>query len=84
MTLADDLAGITPEGPGRTCKVGFLIGADTPLDDEDRAALEDAVANMGVRASDLSRLLDRWGHRCPQDTISRHRRGDCKCPKAGD
>lgn len=78
MSLADTLtltAGATTPGP--TCAVGRLLRT---LDDDDAAALTAALDDtVGYRTADIWRALDLEGHRVGRQSVSRHRRHECRC-----
>lgn len=76
-SLAEAIAAenATPRGP--QCRVALLLDDLAP---EDATALSDAVAS-GLPASVISRAVTATGHHLSQATITRHRRGDCRCPR---
>lgn len=76
MSLADDLAGIKPKPHSRMCSVE---AARRSLPDADAEAFMAAVANLGLPASAIARVLA--GHDCliAGPAINRHRRGECSC-----
>lgn len=74
-TLADALAATKPRKPGFQCKVSRLL--DT-LDDEDRAAIDGALADTGrFTAPMIVEALAAAGHEMDEQAIRRHRTGKC-------
>ena len=75
MSLADDLAEAAKANPcaGR-CKFCAWVGT---LDAKDAAAVVDAL-NGPAMGSALAAALARHGSPANQQTVQRHRRGDCK------
>lgn len=83
MALSDALSNetVTPRGP--RCSVGALMDTMTPAD---RAAFIAALAG-DVPTSVIFRAVrsEYPGRKTPQqETISRHRRGECRCPSTPD
>ena len=77
MSLAD-LLGQAPRAPGTTCWVAL---ARQELHGDDRDTFERALSDPGVTAVSLSEALHVLGVDLGAHTISRHRRGLCKCPR---
>lgn len=63
-------------GPGGKCSVGLLL---KQLDEADRADLEAAIAVESIPAAVIARTMRSLGHRCPDDSVMRHRRKACAC-----
>ena len=76
MSLRDQIHAESTVKKGPTCSVALLL-AD--LDDEDRAALTDALADSKVPGTVIERALLKEGHRMPAYNLQRHRRGMCSC-----
>ncbi|HEY7824551.1 MAG TPA: hypothetical protein VIG24_17045 [Acidimicrobiia bacterium] len=76
MSLRDQIAAETTIKKGPTCSVSLLL-AD--LNDEDRKALSEAIADTKVPGTAIERALLKEGHRMPAYNIQRHRRGMCSC-----
>lgn len=49
------------------------------LDDEDRAALEQAMADPQIKGSTISRRLRDAGFHIGEHSVNRHRRRGCSC-----
>lgn len=76
MSLAADLS--APEAQrGERCSIAAILLA---LDPDDRAALEAAFASTRSHAH-IARALNGNGHRVVQQTVRRHRKGECRCPR---
>jgi TusA-related sulfurtransferase len=81
-TLADTLGAVYDARPARMkCAVAKLL---PQLEEADRAALLQVLADDNVMASRVSQWLAEHGHHLPAITIRRHRRrlhGEgCSCP----
>ena len=76
MSLRDQIAAQSTIKRGPTCSVSLLL-AD--LNDEDREALTEAIADPKVPGTAIERALLKEGHRMPAHNIQRHRRGMCSC-----
>lgn len=76
MTLATKLA--TPPGPrkGPDCSMGTILRT---LPEQESQAVQAALDNPDWTAAALARLLTQEGHRVQDNTVRRHRRGDCLC-----
>lgn len=61
---------------GPTCGLGLLLSS---LDPDERSALEEALANPLWRHASIEEALRAEDHQIDASTISRHRRGMCKC-----
>lgn len=75
MKFADALAQ-SEKRPGTQCAIARLV---TGLDDDDRAALQAAFDSDKVTSSTIARALVEMGFKIAPNTVSRHRRGDCRC-----
>lgn len=83
MSLADDLNGLVNEPVKRLqCSISIMLNAMS--DDSDRAAVTHALTNDAVRASSLARVLRNHGYSVSEQSIRRHRKRDCRCPKDSD
>ena len=77
MNLAEAIAAqVKPAGP--KCSVRTLIET---LPESDRKVMVEALANPAILASQLARAIETTGTRMLGQTIARHRRGECGCPK---
>jgi hypothetical protein len=76
MSLLDEAQSLTSR-MGGTCGVELLLNSLSP---EEQAELTEAIASS-VEGSALARALAGRGHRVPSQTIQRHRRGECTCPR---
>lgn len=70
------LAGTPPRSRRPVCHTGVLLGR-LPQDEAD--ALRAALGNEDWTAKALMRLLVAEGHEITDQSLSRHRKGDCKC-----
>jgi hypothetical protein len=61
---------------GRPCSVGTLLGE---LSDDDRATLEDWLADTRYSESGIWAELKAEGHLIGRQSIGRHRREQCRC-----
>lgn len=75
MSLRSALEASTAHRKGPRCSVANLL--DT-LDDDDRQALLDAFAS-DLQHAQITRALKAEGHRVGDQTIARHRGGECSC-----
>ena len=69
-------------GQGRrgSCAVATILAA---LDDDDRAALDDALAAVpGPTARSVADSLAAEGWAISAETVSKHRRGGCACARS--
>lgn len=74
MGLKEALAAQTRTRPGFRCSVCKLLDDLTP---EDGDALRAALRDPQVQGSQIARALMSEGHDVKQNTVTRHRRGDC-------
>ena len=74
MGLKDALEAQTRGRPGFRCAVCKLLD-DLPT--EDAEALRTALLDPQVQGSQIARALVSEGHEIKQNTVTRHRRGDC-------
>jgi hypothetical protein len=78
------LAKLFESGPplikGPACSVAVTL---EQLNDDDRAALTAVLGDKRWRATDISTQLEAEGITLASATISRHRRGACKCRHLG-
>lgn len=81
MDLANALKDIPAIDAGPSCTVAATLKA---LPDKDAEALRAALEDERWRASDLSRVLATEGIHLSGYTLSRHRRGICKCSRLGN
>jgi hypothetical protein len=51
------------------------------VSEADRASLDAALASASITAKAIQRWCETKGTKWTYFNISRHRRGDCKCPK---
>jgi len=63
---------------GLPCSVSVALEG---LQGEDRKDFEEALADESIYGSTLSRVLKARGFVVPQESIQRHRRGVCACPR---
>ena len=78
MNLAEAIAvQVKPRGP--KCSVRMLLET---LNKDDKAVMETALANAAISHAQLARAVTDAGlGKIGQGTISRHRAGDCGCPR---
>lgn len=74
MGLKDALEAERRQRPGFRCAVCKLL---VELDPDDAEALTDALRDPQVQGSQIARALMAEGHEIKQNTVTRHRRGDC-------
>ncbi len=74
MGLKDALQAQQRGRPGFRCSVCKLL-AELPADDAE--ALREAVIDPMVQGSQIARALQSEGYDIKQNTVTRHRRGDC-------
>ncbi len=74
MGLKDALETERQKRPGYRCSVCTLL---TELPAEDAEALQDALRTPEVQGSQIARALQSEGYDIKQNTVTRHRRGDC-------
>jgi hypothetical protein len=63
--------------PGSTCGVAILVRR---LSEAEQAELAEALSS-DVSASAVSKALEQRGYDLNYQTIHRHRRGACRCPR---
>ena len=80
MSLAKAFQAGPPLIKGPACSVALVLDN---LNDEDRAALLEAFADKRWRSTDIATQLEAEGIHLGAATISRHRRGGCKCRHLG-
>lgn len=79
MSILDEIRDAT-RTIGGICSVGTLLAS---LSAEDRADLESVMPDtIAFPSRAIQRVLLARGHKIAEETIRRHRRGDCKCPSA--
>lgn len=76
MSLQEHLAKPAPRYKPR-CGVAAVIAT---LTGDDLSALHAALSDPGFTASEIARALRLEGHNVGDDSVRRHRRGDCTCP----
>lgn len=79
MSLAAALEAEAERGPGPLCTVGKLLD---DLADADRGALQAALDDPSMTSARIFRALRKSfpGLRVPQqETLQRHRKGECRC-----
>ena len=74
MGLKDALEAQTRQRPGFRCSVCKLLDE---LPKDDATALRDALRDPQVQGSQIARALMSEGYDVKQNTVTRHRRGDC-------
>ena len=74
MALRDALKAAEKVRPGYRCTVCKLL---TELAEDDSAALLEALRDPTVQGTQIARALQSEGHDVKQNTVTRHRRGDC-------
>lgn len=77
MSFADEARQLVPV-KGGTCSLGRLL---TEASASDRKEYLDALGDSTIPASAIARALKVRGVNLVEQTIARHRRGDCKCPR---
>lgn len=80
MSLAKAFKAGPPLIKGPACSVATTL---EHLNDEDREALQTVLGDKRWRATDISTQLEAEGITLSSATISRHRRGACKCRHLG-
>lgn len=76
MNLRDAIASEQEKSrPGYACGVERLLGT---LDDDDRAALIDALGSEAPTSA-IARALTASGYVLAYQTLQRHRRRECRC-----
>ncbi len=72
--------GLAEAGRTRPIKCSIALTAEQ-LDHEDRTAFLVVTRNTDVPAQAIRDRLATAGYDVTKDSIWRHRRGDCKCPR---
>ena len=67
----------TPQARPR-CTVAKILDE---LDPERTGYLQEALARPHILHRTLANVLTDWGHPISLETVSRHRRGDCRCER---
>ena len=80
MSLAKAFSQGLPLIKGPACSVAATL---EQLNDEDKAALETVLADKRWRSTDIAAQLQAEGISISDSTLSRHRRGACKCRHLG-
>lgn len=75
MGLKDALDAQTRSRPGFRCAVCKLLDELTP---DDADALRAALVDAQVQGSQIARALQSEGYEVSQNSVTRHRRHDCK------
>lgn len=75
MSLAAALAAHTRRPVSTPCLTGLTLAR---LNDADRVALEGALASEMTHVA-IARALADEGHKIAQQSIGRHRKGECAC-----
>ena len=83
MSLRDRVAARVSVNPAATCAVRLLADRLTVTSEPTSAEWIDCSNDITLQASKLSRVMNEdYEIEIAQDSIQRHRRGDCKCPPA--
>lgn len=79
-STSDDLAEFwaAQTRPGARCPIPLLIDSLPP---ERAASLTKALEQRQIQHAAIVKVLETWGVDVTPDTIGRHRRRICKCPK---
>jgi len=72
----DELAELEPGRGPQECACAYALRS---LDPKKADTLRRALDNGAARSSDIARELRNLGFPCVQQSVSRHRRGDCAC-----
>lgn len=75
MSLAAALAAQSKRRVSTPCLTGLILAK---LDETERALLEDAMAGDMSHVA-IARALAAEGHKIAQQSIGRHRKGECAC-----
>ena len=78
MGLLEDIKRERPTPNRPTCTIATIV---RDLDDEDRAAFETVIYDYSVPCSAIGRALRGRGVNVSDQTLNRHRRGICACPR---
>ena len=76
MSLADSLQSLPRDRSATGCKMGDILAS---LDDLDRDALSDALADKRVPSAGIASALRTNGHSVSENVVGHHRKGKCKC-----
>ena len=76
MSLRDQIIAETNIKKGPPCSVSLLL---EDLNDEDRAAVIEAMADAKIPSTAIDRALLKEGYRVGSHSLQRHRRGECAC-----
>ena len=81
MALTDDLKhDVDDRPPWQVCGVRWIV--DEVAAPEDSAFLAEAIEDRRISASRIEAAVRRnIGKRLPLQTVLRHRRGECGCPR---
>lgn len=74
MGLKEALEAAAQTRPGYRCTVCTLLD---DLEPDEATLLRDALRDPLVKGSWIARALQAEGHEIKQNTVTRHRRGDC-------
>ena len=77
MGLLDDFRN-EPVRTGTYCRIQVI---KEQLSDAERDDFDQALADRGITAAAIERVLARKSIRLNQNSITRHRRGECTCDK---
>lgn len=80
MSLSETLKDAPAQDLGPACSVAATLKALPP---DEAEALRAALADKRWRATQLARVLASEGVHISSHTLSRHRRGECKCTRLG-
>jgi hypothetical protein len=80
VSLAKAFAQAPPVMKGPACSVALVLES---LSDEDRDALTAVLNDKRWRSTDIAAQLEAEGISVSDATLSRHRRGACKCRHLG-
>lgn len=83
MGLADDLEAPPPprSNKGSLCSVRILLNDLREVDPDAAEAFLKAMENPKLEHAEIVRRLDRNGYSIGAHSLSRHRRGNCLCPR---
>jgi hypothetical protein len=74
-SLAEELKAYRPSRP--RCSFGVILEA---LSDDDRATVVSALGSP-IPGTHIAKVLTSRGHPLKGETVQRHRKGDCSCPR---
>lgn len=75
-SLADELKAYRPGRP--RCSFGVILEA---LDEGDRASVVAALDDPSIPGTHVAKVLSSRGHPVKGDTVRRHGKGECSCPR---